>query len=54
VEREVTVGVLTRLKAQVLSGLDEGELVITGTATKDDKASKGGGQRTLPTPGRPY
>lgn len=54
VEREITVGVLTRLKAQVLSGLEEGELVVTGTAAKDDKASKGGGQRTLPTPGRPY
>lgn len=53
-EREITVGVLTRLKAQVLSGLEEGELVITGTSSKDEKANKGSGQRTLPTPGRPF
>lgn len=52
-EREITVGVLTRLKAQVLSGLEEGEIVITGSAPKDDKA-KGGAQRGLPTPGRPF
>lgn len=52
-EREITVGVLTRLKAQVLSGLEEGEVVITGTAAKDDKA-KGGAQRGLPAPGRPF
>ena len=53
VEREITVGVLTRLKAQVLSGLEEGEVVITGTAAKDDKA-KGSAPRGLPTPGRPF
>jgi macrolide-specific efflux system membrane fusion protein len=52
-EREITVGVMTRLKAQVLSGLEEGEIVITGTAAKDDKG-KGGAQRGLPTPGRPF
>ena len=52
-EREITVGVLTRLKAQVLSGLEEGEVVVTGTAAKDDKA-KGNPQRGLPTPGRPF
>lgn len=52
-EREITVGVMTRLKAQVLSGLEEGEMVITGSAARDDKA-KGGPPRGLPTPGRPF
>lgn len=52
-EREITVGVLTRLKAQVLSGLEEGEIVITGSAARDDKG-KGGPPRGLPTPGRPF
>ena len=48
-EREITVGVLTRLKAQVLSGLEEGEVVVTGTAAKDQKddRAKGGAQRGL-------
>lgn len=53
IEREITVGVMTRLKAQVLSGLDEGEVVITGTAAKEEKAA-GTTQRNLPTPGRPF
>lgn len=53
-EREIAVGVLTRLKAQVVSGLEEGELVITGTGPKEDKAKGGNPQRGLPTPGRPF
>lgn len=50
-DREITVGVLTRLKAQVLSGLEEGETVVTGTVTKDDKSKDGTG-RGLRAPGR--
>ncbi|MBK7664210.1 MAG: efflux RND transporter periplasmic adaptor subunit [Sterolibacteriaceae bacterium] len=50
-EREITVGVLTRLKAQVLSGLEEGETVVTGTVAKDDKTKDSGG-RGLRAPGR--
>lgn len=49
-EREVMVGVHTRLQAQVLSGLAEGESVVVGIAAGDAaKQSK-----TLPRPGRPY
>ncbi len=49
-EREVTIGINTRLQAQVLSGLAEGESVVVGIATGDkDKQPK-----TLPQPGRPF
>lgn len=50
-QREVTVGITTRLHAQVLSGLAEGEEVVVGTGTAKDQ-DKGG--RRLPTPGRPF
>jgi membrane fusion protein, macrolide-specific efflux system len=32
-EREVRVGVVSRVSAQILSGLEPGEKVITGVAT---------------------
>lgn len=50
--REVTVGLTTRLHAQVLSGLNEGELVVVGTEGSKDKDKPAG--RGLPTPGRPF
>lgn len=53
-EREVQVGIVTRLQAQVLSGLQAGETVVTGIAAKDGDKSKSGGSRGLPAPGRPF
>ncbi len=49
--REVSVGITTRLHAQVLSGLAEGEEVVVGTSTAKDKDKP---SRGLPTPGRPF
>jgi macrolide-specific efflux system membrane fusion protein len=50
-QREVTVGIITRLNAQVLSGLAEGEEVVVGTSSAKDKDKP---SRGLPTPGRPF
>jgi multidrug efflux pump subunit AcrA (membrane-fusion protein) len=36
-QRTVTTGIQTRLFAQVLSGLSEGETVIVGTSTNKEK-----------------
>jgi macrolide-specific efflux system membrane fusion protein len=49
-ERRITVGVMNRIQAQVLSGLAEGEEVVVGTR-EEEKAqpraqSKGGGSAT--------
>lgn len=49
-EREVAIGINTRLQAQVLSGLAEGEMVVVGIATGDKEKQT----KTLPRPGRPY
>lgn len=49
-EREVYVGVMTRLQAQVLSGLTEGETVVVGVAQKEKEQSA----RRLPVPGRAF
>ncbi len=49
-ERAVTVGLATRLTAEVLSGLAEGETVIVGI---ESDASDRGRARELPRPGRP-
>lgn len=51
-EREVEIGLTTRLKAQVLSGLAEGEQVVVGLAA--EKGKEAGQQRTLPRPGRAF
>jgi len=49
-EREVSVGVTTRLQAQVLSGLAEGEMVVVGVAQKEKEQSS----KRLPVPGRAF
>jgi macrolide-specific efflux system membrane fusion protein len=49
-EREVRVGVMTRLQAQVISGLAEGETVVVGVAQKEKEQSG----RRLPVPGRAF
>jgi macrolide-specific efflux system membrane fusion protein len=51
-EREVQVGLATRLKAEVLSGLAEGEQVVVGVAA--EKGKDAAQSRTLPRPGRPF
>jgi membrane fusion protein, macrolide-specific efflux system len=48
-EREVSVGIATRLQAQVLSGLAEGESVVVGVSSEKDKDKP---PKTLPRPGR--
>ena len=48
-EREVSVGIATRLQAQVLSGLAEGESVVVGVSSEKDKDQQ---PKTLPRPGR--
>jgi macrolide-specific efflux system membrane fusion protein len=40
VEREVKVGVTNRVSAEVLAGLTEGERVVTGERSTDEKSSK--------------
>ena len=40
-ERRVTVGVMNRINAQVLSGLSEGEQVVIGSAEPQAKAASG-------------
>jgi macrolide-specific efflux system membrane fusion protein len=49
-EREVHIGVMTRLQAQVISGLAEGETVVVGVAQKEKEQSG----RRLPVPGRAF
>jgi macrolide-specific efflux system membrane fusion protein len=38
-DRRITVGVMNRINAQVLSGLTEGELVVIGTGDSESKAA---------------
>ncbi len=49
-ERRVTVGVTTRVEAQILSGLEPGESVVVGAAEPDEKkaAPRSGAQRPAP------
>jgi macrolide-specific efflux system membrane fusion protein len=45
VERAVRVGVSDRIKAEVASGLEEGEQVVAGTLAREDDEEGGGGGR---------
>jgi macrolide-specific efflux system membrane fusion protein len=47
-ERQVGVGVMTRVSAQIVSGLNEGETVVVGVADPREKSKS----RELPRPGR--
>jgi len=46
--RDVKIGLMNRITAEVVSGLEEGDIVVTGTesASGTKKASSGGGSRT--------
>ena len=41
-KREVTVGVADRVNAAILSGLSEGERVLSGTETEGPRAGRAG------------
>jgi macrolide-specific efflux system membrane fusion protein len=50
-DREVKVGVMSRISAQIVSGLEPGEQVITGSATPrpaNAAAAKGAGNNNAP------
>ena len=38
-DRRITVGVMNRINAQVLSGLSEGEMVVIGSQDAEQKAA---------------
>ena len=42
-ERAITVGVTDRIRIQVVSGLEEGEQVVTGTETRNEGGNGGRG-----------
>jgi hypothetical protein len=44
VSRDVTVGLVTSSLAEVMSGLSDGELVVTGTASQLANAGTSGGR----------
>ena len=47
IEREVEVGLTSRIAAQIVSGIDEGDRVVAGT-----RATGAGGRNTIPMPPR--
>ena len=51
-EREVTVGVMTRVSAQILSGLEPGEKVVIGTKQPAAAAAAKAGSALVPNAGR--
>jgi macrolide-specific efflux system membrane fusion protein len=47
-DREVRVGVMSRVSAQIVSGLEPGEQVVTGSATPKPAAAAKSGNNNAP------